>query len=110
MVNNGQKGNSKMDKEGCAIVIIVAFFVIALAFAAGRGAFLSENDAIMAAEKQGYSNVEVREKHIFFIGLRGAGNDDAALFQATATNPAGQKTDILICMGWPFKGATIRTK
>lgn len=76
----------------------------------GCGAFVSEEDTAKAVEKQGYQNVQIQKKHIFFTNFLGCGENDVAMFKATATNSMGQKVDIIICTGWPFKGVTIRTR
>ncbi len=75
-----------------------------------RGAFVDESVAVSALETQGYSDIRIMERHWFLVGLRGCDGDDAAQFATEATNPAGKRVQLYVCAGWPFKGATIRTK
>ena len=75
----------------------------------GCGTFVHEENVARAVEKQGYKEVRIIAKHIFFVGWRGCGWDDEAAFEASAVNSAGQRVDLTICAGWPFKGVTVRT-
>lgn len=84
---------------------------IFLSFAiAGCGTFVASDDVARAVEKQGYRNVEIVSKHIFFVAWRGCGTDDDAAFNATGTNAVGEQVDLIVCAGWPFKGVTVRTR
>lgn len=87
--------------------LMVSLIIFALI---GCGAFVNGNDVINAVEKQGYSNVTVVDKSIFFISFRGCGESDSAVFKLEATNAIGKRVNLLACAGWPFKGVTIRTR
>lgn len=89
---------------------IIALFIVFIFWPVScmRGTFVEDSEAVQALETQGYSNVKINSYHWFMVTLRGCGQD-AALFKTTATNPAGKNVDINVCVGWPFKGATIRT-
>lgn len=73
------------------------------------GTFVDTDRVARAVEKQGYRDVKITRKHIFFIAWRGCGKDDDAAFKATALNATGQQVDLTACAGWPFKGVTVRT-
>ena len=88
---------------------MILLAVLVSAGIAGCGALVSEEGVAKSVEKQGYRDVQIVSKHIFFVGWRGCGKDDEAAFKVTATNPAGQRVDLTVCVGWPFKGVTIRT-
>lgn len=90
-------------------VMVAAAIVGLMIFLLTLGKFVDESTAIRALEKQGYSNIEVVDKDIWFVSLRGCGDEDVAKFDAVATNPAGKEVDVFVCIGWPFKGATVRT-
>ena len=90
------------------IVVLLATVVFVLPNC--RGVFASPDVAVKALENQGYSNVKITEHAWFLIGLRGGSEKDAARFTATATNPAGKEVVVEVYAGWPFKGATIRTR
>lgn len=90
--------------------IRVLLMTVLLLILTGCGVFMSRENVVKAVEKQGYTNVQILEKHIFFVDWHGCGSDDDAIFNATATNPTGKQVDILICAGWPFKAVTVRTK
>ena len=89
--------------------LLFALFFITL-FISGCGTFVSNENVTTAVTKQGYKDVEVKSKHIFFVNWRGCGKDDDAAFKMSAINSIGQKVDLIACAGWPFKGVTVRTK
>lgn len=90
-------------------VFLTLMVCLSLLVLTSCGAFVSEDHVIKAVGKQGYRNVKIQAKHIFFVSWRGCSKSDDACFDALATNPLGQEVDILICAGWPFKGVTVRT-
>ncbi len=94
---------------GLVVLLFVAVFIVLFTLALIRGVFVGENAAIRALETQGYSEVRIVDKDIWFVGMRGCGDEDAAKFDAVAINPAGNEVDVFVCVGWPFKGATVRT-
>lgn len=100
-----------MSKKGFTLteLLLVIVIVVALFLSVLRGALVSENTAVRALEKQGYSNVKIIDHDWVLIGLRGCDGHDAAKFTAEVTNPAGKNTEVFVCTGWLFKGATIRT-
>lgn len=83
--------------------------VFALFFVLFRGIFTDESAAMRALGKQGYTEVQVTGKQWFMVTLRGCGRSDAAKFTVQAKNPRGQEVEVFVCVGWPFKGSTIRT-
>lgn len=91
----------------CLMLVLAASLFI-LVF--GRGIFVGEDKAIRAAEIRGYSNVEVTDKNVFFVGLRGCDETDAVRFTVRAINPAGEEVEFIICSGWFLKDSTLRTK
>ncbi|MDP3778616.1 MAG: hypothetical protein Q8R30_01030 [bacterium] len=98
-----------MDKEfpwwkAVMTVLTIGAIVVALF----SGLFIGEQIAIRALENQGFANVRIVDKQWFLVGMRGCGRD-AAKFTARAVNPAQREVDIFVCVGWPFKGATVRS-
>ncbi|MBI2426590.1 MAG: hypothetical protein HYV34_01970 [Candidatus Kerfeldbacteria bacterium] len=95
-----------------AVAVIAALLI--LWYGAGLmfwpGIYVSEEKVILAVEKQGYSDITVEDKDVFFVGWKGCSDNDDALFELTATNARGQGVELLACAGWPFKGVTIRTE
>ena len=97
-----------------AIVVLVAPFAVyyigGLIF--WQGIYVSQENVVSAVEKQGYSEVVVNDKDVFFVSSWGGecGDKDDALFEITAINPVGNKVEIIACSGWPWKGVTIRTE
>lgn len=97
-------------RKGILSAFATALCSTLLAGCVGCGALVSDERVSVAAEKQGYKNVQVVSKHIFFVSWRGCGKDDDAAFNATGVNATGNRVDLIICAGWPFKGVTVRTK
>jgi hypothetical protein len=77
---------------------------------ASRGSCSEPIDAEKALKAQGYSEVTIIDKSIYFISLKGCGDDDAVMYRARAKNPAGVMVELTACGGYPFKGFTIRTR
>jgi len=75
-----------------------------------RGTCADEGVAIRAMEYNGHTNVKVLGHKWFAVGLRGCDATDAALFPVVSTNSAGKTVSQIVCVGWPFKAATIRTE
>ncbi len=91
-------------------LLITAVIIIVVGLLDGScGMMVDQSEAICTMENQGYTDVKVTDKSIFFLTLRGCGSGDAAKFDVTATNPAGKQVNMFVCAGWPFKGATTRS-
>mgnify|MGYP001588828673 CR=1 FL=1 len=87
------------------IIFLVAVLIMVSVFS---GLFVNQSVAVKALENQGFSNIRVIDKQWFLVGLRGCGKD-AAKFIAHAANPIGREVEVFVCVGWPFKGATVRS-
>jgi len=87
------------------ILLLVAILCLVLF----RGALVADSSAIKALDDAGYSNVVVQDRAYFAIAIRGGSKGDAARFTCKATNPAGKEVVIYVFVGWPFKGATVRS-
>jgi hypothetical protein len=94
--------------KGVAVFLLLAFLGLVIFFSVS-GSFIDSSEAVRALETQGYSDVNVTESHWFAVVFRGCSNSDSAMFEATAANPAGKTVNVFVCIGWPFKGATVRS-
>jgi hypothetical protein len=90
--------------------IMVVIILVAMATMAGCGFMVDKNQAIRAATNLGFTDVKIEDRAIFFLEWRGCSKSDDAGFTVTGKNSQGQRVTILVCVGWPFKGATVRTK
>lgn len=90
--------------------LMIAFFVIIILATLCRGCIVNQDEAVKALETQGFSQVQILDKGVLFVGLRGCSSHDAAKFEAKAINPIGKEVQVFVCTGWPFKGATVRSK
>lgn len=102
-MSRNQNGFTLIEVALSLTIIVILFFVFF------RGFFVNSDIAARALEKQGYEDVQIMEKAWLLIGLRGCDGKDAAKFVAKVTNPAKKSAEVYVCVGWPFKGATIRT-
>jgi hypothetical protein len=89
------------------IFMIVLVVLITVGFC-GRGCLVDNRVAYNAAEKAGFTEVQVLNKAWFAVALRGCSNSDAAMFTVNAKNNKDQTINFIICTGWLFKNATIR--
>ena len=85
----------------CVVFFVLLFF---------RGACVDQSSAVRAMNAAGHKDVRVGSHKWFMVGFRGCEATDAALFPVFSTNPAGDKVVQIVCVGWPFKAATIRTE
>lgn len=89
--------------------IVTVFFILLVVFSECRGVFITNDDvAVRALENQGFTNIRVVDGEWFFVGLRGCGSD-AKKITARAVNLLQKEVNIFVCVGWPFKGATVRS-
>ena len=87
------------------IALLVAGLILVSLFS---GIFVGPSIAIRALENQGFSNIRIVEKQWFLVSMRGCGQD-AVKFTARAVNPAHKEVELFVCVGWFFKGATVRS-
>lgn len=73
------------------------------------GRFASENTANNLLQTSGFTNIRLVDRDPYFVGFKGCGKGDLAIFTYEATNPVGKNVNVSVCQGWPFKGATIRS-
>ena len=90
------------------LLTVISIIVILFALFVPTGMWVPESRAVTALETQGFSDIRVIDKDIWFVGWKG-GHGDAVRFTASATNPIGKQVTVYVFAGWPFKGATIRT-
>jgi hypothetical protein len=93
-----------MKRKVCALLLGLVFL-----FTSACGYWVSEDRIVRAVEKQGYKNVQVLDKNIFFVNWKGCSRGDDAQFDVKATNALDVDVDLVVCAGWPFKGVTIRS-
>ena len=74
----------------------------------GCGACVDDGRIIAGVEIQGFSNVKILDKSIFFVGLHGCSDSDNAAYDVEATNARGQRVQLMACAG-VYKGVTVRS-
>lgn len=89
--------------------IVLAAAMAAIIGFAGCGFLVDEDQAVRAATNLGFTDVKVESRIIFFLRWRGCAENDDAGFTVSGANPQSKRVKILVCVGWPFKGATIRS-
>lgn len=83
------------------IAVAASFvFVLIIGFWLISGIFISNNTAIKTAEAHGYSNVQVMEKNIFFLGFRNCGKLSSARFVISAKNQSGEYVRAFVCASY----------
>ncbi len=94
---------------GLALLFMLFLCLPVVAFHTGCGFMADEDQAVRAVTNLGFTDVKVESRMVFFLDWRGCGKSDDAGFRVSATNPKGQRVSMLVCVGWPFKGATVRS-
>jgi hypothetical protein len=113
-----EDGSAKLTPESLPREIIrgvtyvvggLLFLVVLFAVIFGSGFMVSADGAINAAQSDGFSQVKIVAEHRVLASITaGCDSSDAAGFEMTAVNAAGQKVNLTVCGGWPFKGFTVR--
>lgn len=97
--------------DGIWIYVLIFFLFLAIAcggnYLLGKSA--SQSNAEKALSNQGFEQIHLVKRHVFFVELQGCGKEDVAKFDFTAVNPRNQLVHVSVCEGWPFKGATVRS-
>lgn len=91
---------------------IMVVLTIALATIMGFtscGFLADEDQAVRAATNLGFTEVKVESRKVLFLKWRGCSQGDDAGFMVSGKNPQGKTVKVLVCVGWPFKGATVRS-
>jgi len=94
--------------EFIRIGIFSLSLLVALFFGCCRGYMVSRADAMQAADFAGFTEAEIISESRIFPSLAGCSNSDAAGFLFRAKNAQAKRVQILVCVGWPFKGSTVR--
>lgn len=84
--------------------------IIAAIATTNCGYLVPEEEACRAATAHGFSQCAITGSSALAPAWSGCANGDAVAFDVSATNPAGQRTSLIVCCGWPFKGCTLRTR
>jgi hypothetical protein len=101
--------NRKTIADGAVLpVVSVLLITLTVVLSMGRGCMVSEGQALSALDTSGYTDGKIVNRSNFFPAWSGCNGDDAAAFTAKAKNPQGKPVTVLVCVGWPFKGSTVR--
>ena len=99
-----------MSDSRLSTILVAVMLFVTLVIYAFRGLMVDKSEAVRALDTQGYSNIQITDEKWFVVGLRGCESTDAVRFDVTAVNPVGKKVNLFVCVGWPFKGSTIRSE
>ena len=104
--SNQKKRNPSMLWAFRPFIIVAAVVVF---FGCVPGNFASEDTAERLLTTNGFTHIKLISQDPYFVGLKGCGKGDVAIFKFNAINPAGKTVTVDVCQGWPLKGATIRS-
>ena len=93
---------------GFAAFVMLAFFVC-LVLGMGECAPGPE-EAVSTLRTMGFSDVKVTDSHPYFPSWAGCSDSDRVAHDATATNAAGQRVNVVVCCGLVLKGCTVRAQ
>lgn len=97
-------------KTAIEVVLLAILVVLIMLSPAMCGAQVDEDVAVKTLETYGFTDVKVISKDVYFIGCKGGDGNDNVKFTATATNPAGDRVEVEVFAGWPWKDATVRVR
>lgn len=94
------------------IVVAILGVLAAVVFGGMRGCnHPSDQAAVNAAENQGFTEVQVNDRHDWAVSWHGCGSDDAVAFDMSGKNPQGREVSFTMCCGTTWsngKGCTMR--
>jgi|GEM_PF-3343305 len=80
------------------IILCIALPGASLVFTPGF--ICRSSTAIKAVSDEGYTNVLVNSKHVFFTGWHGCSKHDDAAFDVSAKNVRGEQVRLTVCSTW----------
>jgi hypothetical protein len=92
-------------KQLFSILLLIAGCVAA----ESCGQLAEKSNATRCAKVHGFTKFKVLDQYSAFIGLRGCGAMDFAMFPMSGVNPIGEQVTFFVCTGI-FKGSTLRTE
>jgi hypothetical protein len=95
------------DNDAMPTILYILAIIFVCVLMPCRGFMASEQAAVDALTSAGYTDIEILDHQFACVTIRGCGSD-AAKFPAKAKNPQGKEVKLYVCVGWPFKGSTIR--
>ena len=91
-------------------LIMLAVFIVALVWIDVGRTSIKNQKAIETLHTMGFTNIQVMDKSIWFVSMDGCSGGDGVSFDCMAVNPKGDRVNVLVCCGYPFKGCTARNK
>lgn len=98
-----------MIKRVLALGLLLSAMAFVIAFAIGCGCLVGEEQAVRAVTNLGFTDVKVESKSVTLVEWHGCSKSDDAAFKVSGKNPQGRRVTLTVCVGWPFKGATVRS-
>jgi hypothetical protein len=110
LIGQKLKGDREMKIKSILKMLVVLFaLTISVAPLLGCGCLVEEEQAIQAMTNFGFTDVKVESRFIFFVQWQGCSKSDAVGFHVNGMNAQGKRIKMIVCVGWPFKGATVRS-
>ncbi len=84
------------------LIVVVSVFILF------RGFMVDDEDLRQPVRTAGYTDVGIIDKTRVFSWTAGCDSGEAVAADIKAKNAKGEVVDLIVCRGWPFKGATVR--
>lgn len=95
---------------GYSIAGVFGLLMLAIGFSKASDGAKPGGEATRALEAYGFTDVLVTSHDAMFAGYNGCSKGDSVYYEATATNPAGKRVDMLVCCGLALRACTVRVK
>ena len=105
LLTRNQRGETSFAGSLISFVIVIILAVIWMPIGAS---FVDDTKATRALTQLGFTDVTILNKDPWFVGIKGCGSGDGALYTVRGINPAGQAITVEVCAGI-WKGGTIRS-
>lgn len=89
-------------------IMINVFVVIIWLLVVTRGYMVKEERAHLVMHAHDFTNTKVIDRQVWFTTFSGCSGYDAVAFTVMGINMHKESVEMLVCEGWPFKGATLR--
>lgn len=84
------------------LLLLISFFLISCEI------FVDNLRAIEAAEKVGFKNIVILERHDIFPWIFGCDKDDNIAFEMSGKNRNNKQVEFIVCCGGIVRGCVLR--
>ena len=97
-------------RDRLGIILTILFAAMGVVSVLGRGCMLEDQEVSVALNDNGFKLVQVVDRSDWFVDFGPCGVGDATMWKVRAKVALGKPSNMVVCVGWPLKTATVRTR